>query len=82
MEKDQADAKIQALQQNIEERVSALVYLEGEQLTNASVPANVAKSVSGTLNLQFSSSANLGPMNYGDFKTQGGAQSTTADPNA
>lgn len=44
--------------------VSTLVYLDGETLTNADV-ANA--ELKGTMNIQFSSSAELIPMEYGDL---------------
>ena len=65
--KAQADAKIVALNPNEAKYVSALVYLDGEKLTNADVSATEAQSIAGTLNLQFASSATLVPMEYGDL---------------
>ncbi|MBE6939736.1 MAG: hypothetical protein E7457_02800 [Ruminococcaceae bacterium] len=46
---------------NTAKAVSALVYLDGDQVTNADV-ANAATAMTGTMNLQFSSSAELVPM--------------------
>ncbi|MBE6971418.1 MAG: hypothetical protein E7446_04770 [Ruminococcaceae bacterium] len=46
---------------NTAKAVSALVYLDGDQVTNADV-VNAATAMTGTLNLQFSSSAELVPM--------------------
>lgn len=54
-----------ALQQNQATAVSALVYLDGEKLTNADV--SYSSDIKGTMNLQFSSSANLVPMEYDDL---------------
>ena len=56
---------ITELQQNVATAVSTLVYLDGETLSNADV-ANA--ELSGTMNLQFSSTAELKPMDYGDLK--------------
>lgn len=53
---------ITALPKNNPIGITALVYLDGELVTNSMV-ANAAKSMSGSLNLQFASSATLVPMN-------------------
>ncbi len=53
------------LVQNTPTAVSTLVYLDGEKLTNADV-ANA--ELTGTMNIQFSSSADLVPMEYGDLR--------------
>lgn len=77
----QADAKIKDLTQNQQTNISVLVYLDGETITNADVAAENAASMTGKLNLQFSSSANLVPTEYGDFHIKGNtttAESTTA----
>lgn len=66
---DQANAEIIALQQNETKRISALVYLDGENIKNADVAATANQSVTGTMNLQFSSSAELKPMEYAQFHT-------------
>lgn len=58
---------ITALAQNQDVKVSALVYLDGESITNADVSAIGTASVTGKMNLQFSSSADLVPMEYGDL---------------
>lgn len=62
------DNKIMELKQNTATRVSVLVYLDGENVTNADVAFDSATSMTGSLNLQFASSANLVPMVYSDFK--------------
>ena len=56
------------LQQNQATRVSVLVYLDGENITNAEV-ANAASSGDLDLNLQFSSSATLVPMENSALRT-------------
>jgi len=61
------DPTIMALDQNTIYQLSALVYLDGTTLTNADV-ANAAQSMAGALNLQFSSSAELVPMEYADLR--------------
>ncbi|MBE6899151.1 MAG: hypothetical protein E7479_00575 [Ruminococcaceae bacterium] len=60
-------ASITALQQGVAKAVSVLVYLDGNNITNADVAANTLESMTGTLNLQFASSANLMPMEYGQL---------------
>ena len=60
-----ANQTIAPMVQNTAMAVSSLVYLDGETLTNADV-ANV--DFTGTMNLQFSSSAELKPMEYGDLR--------------
>lgn len=67
---DQASAKIVALTQNQAATVSVLVYLDGEYITNADVAIS-GKSAIGTMNLQFSSSAQLDPMDYAPLMEQG-----------
>ena len=52
---------ITAMTQNQAMKLSTLVYLDGDQVTNAMV-ANAANSMSGTLNLQFATDADLVPM--------------------
>jgi hypothetical protein len=64
---NEKDAKIIALQQNVATALSALVYLDGEAIGNDDVAATDAKSLTGTMNLQFSSSATLVPMEYADL---------------
>ena len=52
---------ITSLPQDIPVRISALVYLDGSYVTNAMVAANATQSMTGTLNLQFASDAELIP---------------------
>ena len=49
------------LAQNKAKKITVIVYLDGEEVDNTMV-ANAEKSVTGNLNLQFSSSATLVPM--------------------
>lgn len=56
-----ASAAITALKQDTVQRVTAVVYLDGSFVNNSNVAANAAQSMSGKLNLQFSSDANLIP---------------------
>ncbi len=55
------EAKLMQLEQNAAKKLTVLVYLEGHGVDNGDV-ANAASSMTGTLNLQFSSSAELKPM--------------------
>lgn len=71
------DAVITAMAQNQEVKVSTLVYLDGETLGNEDVAATDPQSVTGNMNLQFSSSADLTPMEYGDLHITGNESETT-----
>ncbi len=71
-------ATIVELGQNSPKRVSALVYLDGATLENKDVAYGTSTSVTGSMNLQFSSDANLIPMEYGDLHIADGT--TTATP--
>ncbi|MBR6650155.1 MAG: hypothetical protein IKL36_01960 [Clostridia bacterium] len=70
------------LPQNTAKAVSALVYLDGDNVTNADV-ANGVTSMMGTMNLQFSSSAELVPMENTALKemTGEGEYKVTVDVN-
>ncbi len=59
---------IMALNQNQAHVLSVLVYLDGNTVTNADVATDFAKSMTGSMNLQFSSSATLVPMEYNDLR--------------
>ena len=61
-EEGATDANVlMALQQNTATKISVLVYLDGDMVDNSMV-ANAAQSITGSLNLQFKSSAELKPM--------------------
>ena len=62
-----SDDAITSLNQNEIKHISALVYLDGESIQNSEVAATVAASMTGTVNLQFASSATLDPMEYGEL---------------
>lgn len=70
-----ADQKIMVLNQNAPTRLSVMVYLDGENITNADVAANGSSSCTAELNLQFASDANLTPMEYTPLMNQGGSGS-------
>ena len=61
---------------NTAKAVSAMVYLDGDRVTNADV-ANAATSTTGTLNLQFASSAELVPMDNEALKNMAAEATTT-----
>lgn len=63
-------AAITALQQDVVQQVTALVYLDGSVVNNSMVAANSAQSMTGTLNLQFSSSATLIPAENTKLRTE------------
>ncbi|MBO5023888.1 MAG: hypothetical protein J6D11_06230 [Clostridia bacterium] len=66
-------AEIMALTKNQATRLSAYVYLDGDLVDNTMV-ANAASSMTGTLNLQFSSDKTLTPMPYAPLQNQTPAQ--------
>jgi len=55
---------IMPLTQNTAHKLSVLVYLDGNVVGNDDVAATAATSMTGKMNLQFASSANLVPMEY------------------
>jgi len=61
------------------EKVTTIVYLDGSVVTNAMVAANATYSMTGTLNLQFSSSATLIPAENYTLRTGGGYTPATDD---
>ena len=70
------NAVLKALTQNHAEKVTAIVYLDGDIVDNTMV-ANAAESMSGKLNLQFASSATLKPMENTNMR-EGGSPSKDA----
>jgi hypothetical protein len=58
------DNVIMSLTQNQATALSALVYMDGENVGNDDVAATAGQSMTGKMNLQFASSANLVPMDY------------------
>lgn len=71
------DDRIALKQLNSNEKfgLSALVYLDGDEVTNADAVLSELKAM---MNLQFSSSAELTPMDYSDLQQQGQAGETPA----
>ncbi len=68
---------ITALNQNEAKAISVLVYLDGTAVKNADVATSGSSSMTGTMNLQFASDAQLKPMEYTDLKD--GQSSDEAD---
>lgn len=66
--------KLMDLTQNTAARMSVLVYLDGDMVDNSMV-ANAAQSITGSLNLQFASNADLKPMQNSALKN-----GTTTNP--
>lgn len=69
-------AELMTLTQNQATRLTVVVWLDGDAVDNSMV-ANGAKSLTGTMNLQFSSSADLVPMENSTLKNGTG---TTGQP--
>ena len=61
--------ELMALNQNTATKLSVLVYMDGDLVDNSMVSAEAVASLQGSLNLQFSSSADLKPMDYTEFKS-------------
>ena len=78
LKRDRAEASITALNQNQAKAVSVLVYLDGNNIGNDDVAATAATSMTGSMNLQFASSANLQPMNYTPLMNKNSTSSITA----
>ncbi len=68
---EKADDDLMELQQSTPKALSALVYLDGDIVGNEDV-ANGKVSMTGTMNLQFSTDAKLTPMDYTPLKDQDG----------
>lgn len=61
------NASLCPLQANVAQAVSAMVFLDGDNVDNSDVP-NADVATSGVLNLQFASSADLVPMENAELK--------------
>jgi len=64
---DDEKAKLLDLPQNTAIKLTVLVWLDGDEVDNSMV-ANAMQSMTGSMNLQFGSSATLNPMNYTPLK--------------
>ena len=65
---DDGQTALMGLTQNEATQLSVLVYLDGDVVDNSMVAAEAVASLSGSLNLQFSSDATLVPLDYSDLK--------------
>lgn len=80
-EQDESKA-LMAMQQNTAQKMTVIVWLDGDSVDNGDV-ANAAQSITGKLNLQFSSSAELVPMkntalkNLTETNTPGGGDTSS-----
>ena len=72
---DENQVLIENMPANTAVKLSALVYLDGDAVTNADV-ANAATSMTGALNLQFASSATLVPMDNTALKGEATSSET------
>ena len=68
---DKGATQLLPLTQNEATGISVYVYLDGDYVENSDV-ANAAASMTGTMNLQFSSSAELKPMSYAPLQDVAG----------
>lgn len=65
-----ANATLLNLPQNTPTKLSVVVYLDGDKVDNSMVAnTDVMQSITGSLNLQFKSSADLNPMDYTPLKS-------------
>lgn len=69
-QKADAVENICRLDQNVAKKISVITYFDGDQIDNSMV-ANDAKSLTGKLNLQFSSSASLKAMENSGLRNGG-----------
>ena len=77
---DKADqVLIKGMEANTSVKLSALVFLDGDEVTNADV-ANATMSMTGSLNLQFASSATLVPMENTSLRGEATSSETQAGP--
>ena len=60
-ERNKEDSTLTPLEKNVTKAVSAIVWLDGDRVDNTMVAAEEKHSFTGTLNLQFASSADLIP---------------------
>ena len=59
-----ANNAITALEQGTAKQLTVITYLDGDVVDNSMVSATSARSMTGSMNLQFASSATLVPMDY------------------
>ena len=80
-EKDTTGVLLPTLEKNKATQISAIVWLDGANIKNASLAASTLNSMQGTLNLQFSTDASLVPANNtGLMNSTGTTTGTTTTP--
>ncbi|MBR6650813.1 MAG: hypothetical protein IKL36_05335 [Clostridia bacterium] len=67
-ERHKEDNTIASLDQNIAKAITAMVWMDGDLVDNTMVSADRSATLGGTLNLQFSTDANLVPANDSALK--------------
>ena len=77
-----ADSTITPLIQDSVKRVTAVVYLDGSYVNNSMVAANAVQSMTGVLNLQFSSSATLIPAENSKLRNIGSDEESSEESSA
>ena len=80
---DATKDKIMTLDQGKATKLTVMVYLDGNAVQNGDVSATELSSLTGTMNLQFASSADLVPMDYTPLhnrKTTGDGTQTQPQP--
>ena len=76
---EDGNSELMPLAQNQQVQLSVYVYLDGDSVTNADVAATTITSMAGSLNLQFSSSAELVPMDYSPLKSTSTGSTTSGE---
>lgn len=76
---EDGNSELMPLAQNQQVQLSVYVYLDGDSVTNADVAATTMTSMAGSLNLQFSSSAELVPMDYSPLKSTSTGSTTSGE---
>ena len=71
---------ITPLVQDVAKRITAVVYLDGSVVNNSMVAADALQSMTGVLNLQFSSDATLIPMENSALRSIEDETETEAEP--
>ena len=80
-DKGEADNTIMTLQQGTAVALTVTTYLDGDIVDNSMVSATASRSMTGSMNLQFASSADLKPMDYTPLHTVDSSTKYTAVAN-
>ncbi len=73
------DLELTALEQNVAKKITAIVYIDGDYVDNT-MAANAATSMTGSLNLQFATDAELVPMENAALREGSNGSDTPATP--